>query len=504
MPPKNMKKAAAAAATKTSAATSAVTATEGQKTKRKSSDTPGSIDKKQKKTNAGQVETNSEEGETDGGGEEPTGDGSDDQSDANEGKENDDDYGKCLVRPDKAWNLVEQSHIEKQPLKSYKKFLTTESFVSKINKQEVDEIIPPIIPAKKLPNSLFGEFWTRKDEDDLQKEWADHPNRDLWMGISNLNRLITMWKVFLRLFRKSPIEAISAKYALQYHPERKKHAKKAKYNEDVKKDREASPLWSGTFMEMLTILAHHPLWQGKVECLIVAIQYAVIVRTNDCRTWKLLNPTGDDFFNTMIRFIKQHEGQGMEMPELHKITRDDMQERGIPCGWFSKFMQKLEGRYKQPPPRQTEDNGPYKVSDTDLEDILKALTDMDHQGMPLFRYTGEGYGMEAGKFKMQNNLPSRDVILEYHERRILVERRWVAMQKKLADRERPVGSSTGLTASAEATGSGSAQTEIDQLNERIRELEDDIFDWQRKYKRLQEHNPAPSSDAMEDPKDNEV
>ncbi|KAF4841996.1 hypothetical protein CGCSCA4_v009009 [Colletotrichum siamense] len=498
MPPKNIKKPASS--TKTSKATSAVTATGGEKTKRKNADTPGSVDKKQKTTNAGQVETDSEEGEVDTGGEQPTGDGGDDQSDASEGKETDGDDAKCLVRPDKAWNLVEQSHVEKQPFKSYKKFLTTGNHVSKITKKEVDEIIPPIIPAAKLPDSLFDEFWTRRDEDDLQKTWAAHPKRALWLQITSLNRLITMWKVFLLLFRKSPIEVISAKYALQYLPERKKHAKRAKYDENVKTEKEASPLWSGPFMEKLTILAHHPLWQGKVECLIIAMQYAVIVRTNDCRTWKLLNPTGDEFFNTMIRFIKQHEGQGMEMPELHKIARDDLQERGIPCGWFSMFMQKLEGGHKQPSPRQTEDNGPYKVSNIHLEDILKALTDMDHQGMPLFRYTVEGYGMEAGKFKMPNNLPSRDVILEYHERRILVERRWVALQKNLADPERLVGSSTGLTVSAEATGSGSTQTDIVRLNERIRELEDDVFEWQRKYKGLQVHNPM-SSDPFGDPKD---
>ncbi|KAF5511618.1 hypothetical protein CGCS363_v002348 [Colletotrichum siamense] len=502
MPPKDMKKPAAA--TKTSAAPSAFTATEGQKTKRKNADTLGSVNKKQKTTNAGQVETDFEEGEADAGREEPTGEDGDDQSDANEGKENDDDDGKCLVRPDKAWNLVEQSHIEKQPFKSYKKFLTTGSYVSKITKQEVDEIIPPIIPATELPDSLFDEFWTRRDEDDLQKTWAAHPKRDLWMRITNSKRLARLWKVFLRLFRKSPTEVISAKYALQYHPERKKHAKRAKYDEDVKKEKEASPLWSGPFMEKLIILAHHPLWQGKVECLIIAIQYAVIVRNNDCRTWKLLNPTGDEFFNTMIRFIKQHEGQGMEMPKLHKIARDDMQERGFPCGWFSMFIQKLEGRHKRPPPRQTEDNGPYKVSNIHLKDILKALTDMDHQGMPLFRYTGEGYGMEAGKFKMQNDLPSRDVISEYHERRILVERRWVALQKNLADRERPVESSTGLTVSGEATGSSSTQTDIDQLNERLRVLEDDNLEWQTKYQELQRHNPVPSSDAMEDPNDDEV
>ncbi|KAF4831698.1 hypothetical protein CGCTS75_v005286 [Colletotrichum tropicale] len=495
MPPKDMKKPAAA--TKTSAAPSASTATEGQKTKRKNADTLGSVNKKQKTTNAGQVVTDFEEGEADAGREEPTGEDGDDQSDANEGKENDDDDGKCLVRPDKAWNLVEQSHIEKQPFKSYKKFLTTGSYVSKITKQEVDEIIPPIIPATELPDSLFDEFWTRRDEDHLQKAWADHPKRDLWMRITSSKRLARLWKVFLRLFRKSPTEVISAKYALQYHPERKKHAKRAKY--DAKRRRKPRRCGVGP-LEKLIILAHHPLWQGKVECLIIAIQYAVIVRTNDCQTWKLLNPTGDGFFNTMIRFIKQHEGQGMEMPKLHKIARDDMQERGFPCGWFSMFIQKLEGRHKRPPPRQTEDNGPYKVSNIHLKDILKALTDMDHQGMPLFRYTGEGYGMEAGKFKMQNDLPSRDVTSEYHERRILVERRWVALQKNLADPERLVGSSTGLTVSAEATGSGSTQTDIVRLNERIRELEDDVSEWQRKNKGLQVHNPM-SSDPFGDPKD---
>ncbi|KAI8301219.1 hypothetical protein K4K59_001126 [Colletotrichum sp. SAR11_240] len=505
MPPKNTKKPAAAA--KTSAATSAVTETKGQNTKRRNANTPGSVNKKQKATNAGEAETDFEEGEADAGGEELIGDDGNDQSDAKEGKNNDDDDGKCLVRPDKAWNLVEQSHIEKQPAASYKEFLRTNASVSQLEKDEIDKIIPP----KILPESSFPPNWTQEDEQDLQRAWEEVPKPA---------------KVFLRLFRKSPAEVISAKYALRYNL----CEQPARISNDDKDDKvfENPPLWSESFMENLTYLAYHPLWQGKVECLIIAIQYAVIVRTNDCRTWKLLNPTGDEFFNTMIRFIEQHEGQGMEMPELHKIARDNMQERGIPCGWFSMFMEKLEQGCPKPPPKQTEGNGPYKFSLIDLKAILKALTDMDYQGMPLFRYTGEGYGMEAAKTPLQNDLPTRNMVKEYHEREKLAERRWVLLQKRLADQERPVEDSTGFTVSAEPTGSGpaqfeidqlkeenrmlrdqllevsgSAQTEIDQLKEEIRVLKDQFLVVSTEYHELKIRNPM-SSDPFGDPKDEQV
>ncbi|KAF4929156.1 hypothetical protein CGCVW01_v001565 [Colletotrichum viniferum] len=481
MPPKNMKKAAASK--KTSAATSAVTATEGQKTKRKNADTPGSVKKKQKMTNAVKVDADSEEGEADAGREEPTGD--------------DGDGGvRCLVRPDKAWALVERSHVDKQPAASHKMFFLTNASVSQLEEDEIDNIIPP----KTLPESLFPPNWTQQDEQDLQRAWDEDPERPVWMDIPDKGRFTKLWKVFLRLFRKSPADVISAKYALQFDPDKKR----PRMGWNSKNELVVSPAWTALFMKRLMNLAFHPLWQGKVECLIVAIQYAVIVRTNDCRTWKLLNPTGDEFFNTMIRVLQKPDCQGMEMSKLHKMARDDMHGRDIPCGWFSMFMEKLEGKYPKPPPRQTEDNGPYKVSTADLGDILEALTDMDHLGLPLFRYTGEGYSMEAANLNMKEDLPANDDMLDYYERGLLEERRWVALQKKLADRGRPVESLTGLTVSAEATGSGSTQTDIDQLNERIRELEDDVFEWQRKYKRLQGHNPVPSSDAIEDPNDSYV
>ncbi|KAF0325921.1 hypothetical protein K4K61_010075 [Colletotrichum sp. SAR11_59] len=464
-----------AAVTKTSEAMAASTTTGGQQIKRKNTETPGPVYKKEKTTDAGEVEA-------DAGGEELIGDDGDDQPDAHEGTRKDDGDSKCLVRPDKAWELVERSHVDKQPAASHKKFLSTNGSVSQLKKAEVDKIIPP----KTLPESSFHPKWTQQDEQDLQKAWEEYPDRAVWMGNKSLQPLAKLWKVFLRLFRKSPAEVISAKYALRYHP----FQKKARISNDNKDGKvfENSPLWSESFMDKLTYLAYHPLWQGKVECLIVAMQYAVIVRTNDCRPWKLLNPTGDEFFNTMIRFLKKPDYQGMEMPKLHMIARDDMQERGIPCGWFSMFMEKLEGTCPNPPPKQTEDNGPYKVSIDDLKAMLKALTDMNHQGLPLFRYTGEGYGMEATKIPLQDDLPSKNNVKEYHEREILEECRWVAIQKKLADQARPVEDSTRFTVSAEPTygaplgnvrqtpnhtvptGSGSARTEIDQLKEEIRKL----------------------------------
>ncbi|KAK2771517.1 hypothetical protein CKAH01_04092 [Colletotrichum kahawae] len=476
-----------AAKTKTSAATADSTTTGGRNTKRKNAETPGSINKKQKTKNAGEGEPDSEEGEAD-----VKGDGD---------KKNKKDKITCLVRPDEAWRLVEESHKKKKPDKSYKRFLETESYVSKITKEEVDEIIPPVISPTELPESLFNEYWTHKDEEDLRTEWFADPERAVLMDISGVPSLIMLWKLFLRLFRKSPAEVISAKHALRYDPD-EENARKTRHNKDVKRRKITSPLWSEIFMGNLISLAHHPLWQGNVDYLIVAIQYAVIVRTNDCRTWRLLNPPGDEFFNTMIRVIEEHKDEGMDLPGLHKIAREDMQKRGIRCCWFSQFMEKLEGRYMPPPPKQTGDDGPYMVSAVDLQAILKALTDMDYHGIPLFRYTGEGYGKEAGKIMMRNDLPYRTDLGGYHERSIFAERRWVAIQKKLADRERPVKDSTGSTVSAEATGSGSGQTEIDQLKEVIEKLEDEILESRKAYKQLQQFNPVPSSDALEDPDDN--
>ncbi|KAJ4309801.1 hypothetical protein N0V84_011310 [Fusarium piperis] len=169
-----------------------------------------------------------------------------------------------------------------------------------VREEDLDEMIGPAAPP-------LSDTWTQQDEDAMMAEWDDSPETAVYASITTLNGAIpTLWKVCLRVFRCSPLDAISPLRGLRYQP---------------LVGRSQPGLWSREFCNRLSALITHPLWKGSPKRLAMALQYAVICRTDDRRHWSP-DPLCSALAN-LRRSIKQHKGLELSQSvhKMHKKAR---------------------------------------------------------------------------------------------------------------------------------------------------------------------------------------
>ncbi|KAK3681799.1 hypothetical protein B0T22DRAFT_523109 [Podospora appendiculata] len=141
----------------------------------------------------------------------------------------------------------------------------------------------------------FDETWTAEDEQAVDAEWKASPDR---AGILAMERNLLcdpgrMIRTSVRWFRCLPTDIINVKHNLS--------CDSSKRHKEGFKDSD-SPAWSVGFCKRFTAVLVNPLWnreQERVTLVVMLLQLAVIVRTDDRRTWKPANPTGDRFLRVL-------------------------------------------------------------------------------------------------------------------------------------------------------------------------------------------------------------
>ncbi|KAJ4206469.1 hypothetical protein NW759_014255 [Fusarium solani] len=153
--------------------------------------------------------------------------------------------------------------LSKNSLKATRSFL--EKYRPPVREEDVDKLVGPTAPP-------LNDKWTQQDEDAMMAEWDASPEKVVYASINGPNGVIaTMWKVCLRVLRRSPLDVISPLEGLSYQP--------------LAAASQAG-MWSREFCNRLTALIAYPLWRGSPRRLVIALQYAVICRTDDRRPWK--------------------------------------------------------------------------------------------------------------------------------------------------------------------------------------------------------------------------
>ncbi|KAF5975504.1 hypothetical protein FBULB1_7320 [Fusarium bulbicola] len=150
---------------------------------------------------------------------------------------------------------------------------------------------------------VSGDGWSQAHEDAMDMMWQESGHSQAKLI------LLKLFKVCLRVFEISPIRFLSLSYGLEYQGERG-----------------SSAIFSKAFSNELTGLIVHPAFNGKKDALAIVIQYAVICRINNRRSWPNTASTPDcPGMEKVVEVLKTSESGKFEdsIHRTHPYARRD-------------------------------------------------------------------------------------------------------------------------------------------------------------------------------------
>ncbi|KAH6838672.1 hypothetical protein B0I37DRAFT_242701 [Chaetomium sp. MPI-CAGE-AT-0009] len=144
------------------------------------------------------------------------------------------------------------------------------------------------------------------------------------------------------------------------------------------------PIWPPTFCKALRVLVTHPFFDRCHGLLVVAVQYAVKLRTNDRRKWTLENPINSPFLDDLARaFANPHPDRSAQ--EIHGEVNQT--RRGNHTPLVSAVLQEIEkavGESNAAFQGSTDPFDPYLVTVADLRNVGRALDNVKSCGVAIY------------------------------------------------------------------------------------------------------------------------
>lgn len=157
---------------------------------------------------------------------------------------------------------------------------------------------PPSVDEATLRSMLApatdDHYWGDADETALLAEWATASLRPV-IASANSNQVKhnrTLWKACAQYFGCLPahIACPANRLAISWDSQKR-----------IAGDARLSPFWPDTMCRAFVEMMWHPFWQdGHMSSLVAVLQFTVMVRTDDRRTWELRNEMGDAFIDHLI------------------------------------------------------------------------------------------------------------------------------------------------------------------------------------------------------------
>ncbi|KAK3331594.1 hypothetical protein B0T19DRAFT_438482 [Cercophora scortea] len=261
---------------------------------------------------------------------------------------------------------------------------------------------PPVTKGllKTLLAPAIDENWTEEEEEALEAEWKVEPVSVKIMGLQPnvLCPVAFLFRVTIRMYGCLPTDIINIKRRLANDTSHR--LEKEFKNSDT-------PAWSHNFCPKLqkVLIQMHPMCrsgQGRVTLVVMAIQLAVIVRTDDRRTWRLENPTQDPFIAALIDAINEQEN----VPPASRPTMVDMLQSvkdrlniadpGSPLSLLARLFMAVADLNKKTSKTKTRvleesfRDRPYVVTGKDLVKIGEALDSLTDLPNPMIINEKEG------------------------------------------------------------------------------------------------------------------
>lgn len=214
---------------------------------------------------------------------------------------------------------------------------------------------------------IYDEFWSVEDEADLDRLWEQG---DWDMSQYNPGKYRTMWTWSLLFMKCTPWEVLGMANGFSY--ERTKAGRPSE---------KSGHIWSAPFLDKMCVLFPHPIWaselpHGRPRKLIMALQYAVILRT-DGRYWHI-NKGGDDagtflgYFNTLIR----ESEESIPIRDLRVRAARECVAVGIEPGEMSllfRAMEKVVAAPKESLRAEQDEPKSFNLTLKDLRNLEQAL-----------------------------------------------------------------------------------------------------------------------------------
>lgn len=203
-----------------------------------------------------------------------------------------------------------------------------------------------------------------------------------------------LWRIVPRIMRCVPVDIMDGR--------------RLTYDADlvsIEGEQVRNPIWPPAFCKSLRVLVTHPFFEGCPGLLVLAVQYAVKLRTNDRRRWPLENSIECPFLDELAAaFASPHPE--LDARELHKRVNQARQGRRRPL--VSRVLQSIESVVDVSNAVFQGSADPfdsYMVTVTDLRNIASAL---DNVAFSLGLHFDSDHIFTAVKVTLQSNdLPSK-------------------------------------------------------------------------------------------------
>ncbi|KAI8155125.1 hypothetical protein K4K49_012909 [Colletotrichum sp. SAR 10_70] len=330
-------------------------------------------------------------------------------SDDNEDRE-------CRGTKQPSWVAFETEMFDRVPQKC-SEIVATQA--PRLTLEDIDRLLP-----ETLPDTDYDQDWSRDDEAKLVKDWEEEPLRDALLDYKD-KATDTVFRMCLRFYHMSPFELISEKYSLVYEGNTGRGTPPAR--------------WASGFADSLKRILVHPLWNGDANLLVMGIQYACILHTEDRRAWKFARPSSiHPFFTVFRQVLAEWKGQKKPLEDHHEEVRKRLEAQSIENTVYSAFLQSLEETVpiaeKLPGKKNATvvDDKPYSVSLRTFNHVRYALDQINYMGAPYFLPADVTVRYVLGAAP-DNNPPKAD-LKRYMSRSLLALRRYNAKRENRVKR----------------------------------------------------------------------
>lgn len=280
-----------------------------------------------------------------------------------------------------------------------------------LNRQMKKSLHPAVPKAHIVPGA-----WSREDENDVLDQWE--AEKDLWINIHDPDRYLNLWKICLQFAKCTPWDIVGFNTKLSFEL-----SGRAGSGEE-----DENHTWSADFIDRLAWLIPHSAWaqvedSSRSALMATAIQYAVILRTNDQRIWRLSH-LRDEFFSTFDTLCR--ENCPCPIADIHADVLAHRRKEGInTIPIISRVFQSLEKVVRTPDdsfvPKAEE---PYFVTTQDLTNLIRALDQTVDPVTKIRMFLPVEFVYESAKSARGGRQPpNMTQLAEYHKLALIEEMR---------------------------------------------------------------------------------